>query len=30
MTYHAETKFQNSWNAELEKIANEYEIIIDG
>ena len=26
----AETKFKNSWHTELEKIANEYENIIDG
>ena len=30
MTKQAETKFQNSWYIELEKIANEYKIIIDG
>ena len=30
MTKQAETKFQNSWYTELEKIANEYKKFIDG
>ena len=30
MTKQAETKFQNSWHTELQKIVNEYKIIIDG
>ena len=30
MTKQAETKFQNSWYTELEKIASEYRMIIDG
>ena len=30
MTKKAETKFQNSWYTELEKISNEYKSNIDG
>ena len=30
MTKQTETKFQNSWHTELEKIADEYKITIDG
>ena len=30
MTKQAETKYQNSWHTELDKIANEFKIIVDG
>ena len=30
MIKQAESKFRNSWYTELEKMANEYKIIIDG